>query len=618
MSCAGPAMARLRLHWLGYSAAVAVMSLLLLTGRTIAVPEPAAAPAAVADPAQPAALRSICLCSPALYYLNVTAAWFYGLPGATPAELAVNATSFPTLTALANMCHQTQGTWANPRDVAGAFTVNINIGWTERFGPLNGIISRIFSRAMCRAGWMIAPMATVLKNTGSEVRGIGNLSIPEDSPRLVFSQGRVHFFRNTVPLRPPGPLLPGQLLHNFFPNSEALSDKGRMYTTLLRYADAQGSPRCHRSLYDLVPTTFRMYNESECKGFYAALFDEVASVSKCSQAPDLGLDSCLLEERGGDDEPWWIIKDTSTGMGKGMHLLIPSIHMPANNHGLRHPFFLQFGADSSSCGDFAMDDTLLDYDNVTSGYYQTRYIVQSYERNPLLLRGYKFNVRAYAFVVNLPPFMAFFHPGPVELARTPYAKEDPGALSAHISSLYVPKDEGKDDDTASGSDGDGARDGGKRKGELGQVVHMSFDAMEDGLGDDDLVPPGYLNHTLVPAMKRAMVYSLRAYQVATGSHLDARVSAGAFRILSFDFLITEDLHVWLMEVNENPAVGENANPEVFSSAAKVLTTMVKKARRRDYAWPDRPPHGWGWDFGTLQPLIWAGDKWQYGTLEGCE
>eukprot|EP00899_Mesostigma_viride_P027001 jgi/Mesvir1/7486/Mv19247-RA.1 len=614
MSCAGPA-ARRR-HCLGYGAAVAVMSLLLLTGRTIAVPEPAAAPAAVADPAQPAALRSICLCSPALYFLNVTAAWFYGLPGTTPAELAVNATGFPTLIALAKMCHQTQGTWANPREVTGVFTMHTNIGWTERLGTQNGVASRIFSRAMCRAGWLWSPQEAILKTKRATLRG--DLVIPEDSPRLIFAEGRVHHFDKNVPLPPPGPYRPGQLLHNRFPNSEALSDKGRMYTTLLRYADAQGSPRCHRSLYDLVPTTFRLYNESECKGFYAALFDEVASVSKCSQAPDLGLDSCLLEERGGDDEPWWIIKDTSTGMGSGMHLLIPSIDMPANHHGLGHPFFMQFGADSSACGDFAIDDMLLDPSDYTSGYYQTRYIVQSYERNPLLLRGYKFNVRAYAFVVNLPPFMAFFHPGPVELARTPYAKEDPGALSAHISSLYVPKDEGKDDDTPGGSDDDGARDDGKRKAKLGRVVHMSLDAMEDALGDDDLVPPGYLNHTLVPAMKRAMVYSLRAYQVATGSRLDAGVSAGAFRILSFDFLINEDLHVWLMEVNENPAVGENANPEIFSSAAKVLTTMADKAGRRDYAWPDRPPHGWGWDFGTLQPLIWAGDKWQYGTLEGCE
>eukprot|EP00899_Mesostigma_viride_P004273 jgi/Mesvir1/13847/Mv15993-RA.1 len=552
-----------------------------------------------AEPLQQNGLRTLCLCIAAPYYLSVTPAWFFDIPDGAPEQQALDLTAYNT-TDLIRHCHRTQAQWALTREVVGAFSADVNMGWASGLGRGNGVGYRTFSRALCRLGWVWIPV-TVLTAPSIPIRGAGDLLVTQTTPRILFAQSRAYrIYNDSVPEE--GQFSRGQYIHNRFPSPESLSDKGRMYTTLVNYTRGQGDPRCHASIREVVPTTFRLYNATECRSFFRTVQDQLGDACGSSDMPLV--DGCAFHDPS--TEPWWVIKVTSTGMGAGIDLIVPSKHM---RDGDLPPGLSTYGRGGSRCHLAVRDDTE-PYD-----YFKPMQIAQAYQRNPLLLHGYKFNVRSYVLVLNMPPFMAFFHRGPVELARNKYRRGDDGDKAGHISSLYVPKpDDPAESKPAAGGGAEKGKAKGEEKGKAGIIVHWSMDRLGEEIVAAGAGVPGYINDTLIPDMKRTIVYALRAYQVAAAEAIKAETS-GAFRLITFDFLIDEDLHMWLMEVNENPAIGPTANPEVFTSTAHLLAAFATKASKGDTSWPDLPP---GSDvLGTLEPLIWADDRWQFGMPEGC-
>ena len=68
----------------------------------------------------------------------------------------------------------------------------------------------------------------------------------------------------------------------------------------------------------------------------------------------------------------------------------------------------------------------------------TKRIIQRYITNPLLINGYKFDVRAYMLIASTEPYIVFYHPGYVRLTCEPYSTSTLD-LHVHLTNQYVQK-----------------------------------------------------------------------------------------------------------------------------------------------------------------------------------
>lgn len=182
-------------------------------------------------------------------------------------------------------------------------------------------------------------------------------------------------------------LEPGQLI-NHFANEGAMINKGRLTGNLNRI----GAP-------DFYPTSFRLYDATECQAFF-------------DQLP-------------GKDEPvqHWILKPANLSKGIGIKVL-------REFDGLHRQY---------QAGD--LSDPVVDP--------KLEYIAQRYIENPLLLNGKKSELRVYWMIASIDPLrVLLFDEGTVRLTTQEFSLEDLDNPLIHVTNTYQQKRHGNLDSAA--------------------------------------------------------------------------------------------------------------------------------------------------------------------------
>jgi len=226
-----------------------------------------------------------------------------------------------------------------------------------------------------------------------------------------------------------------------------------------------------------------------------------------------------------------------------------------------------------------------------------RYVAQRYLDNPLLLDGRKFDIRVYAFVARVAPkdrLLAYYHQGHARVNVAKY--ETDGGVAAHLTNTNIQKhlDEYRDNDLAK------------------EDHNWSLEALKDHLRD--LGEPGRrAADNLVEHMKKAMTTAIVA-AAPKWENLD--MPKNTFQFFGFDFMMTNDLKLWLIEANKNSALAPTSTTKRSTTLPLVREALDVTLKMWDASADDEPGPLINHNNGTLEVLV-DGD-WKFGFVEGCE
>lgn len=169
--------------------------------------------------------------------------------------------------------------------------------------------------------------------------------------------------------------------------------------------------------------------------------------------------------------------------------------------------------------------------DISNVVYAEQVIVQKYLKNPLLLRGFKFDMRIYVLVTSIQPLEVFIYKeGFARLSTEPFTleSEDLNKLFIHLTNVAIQKnnvDFHKDCDTIFG--------GSK----------LSLKNLRTKLEER-----GYNFHKIWVQVCEIVVKTLLACQQEIPSN------PNCFELFGYDIIIDDNMKCWLLEVNSSPSL----------------------------------------------------------------
>jgi len=170
-----------------------------------------------------------------------------------------------------------------------------------------------------------------------------------------------------------------------------------------------------------------------------------------------------------------------------------------------------------------------------------KYVVQQYIDKPLLIDGFKFDLRVYVLVTSFDPLRVYvYHEGLARFATTPYCELANSNMSQHcmhLTNYSINKysaDYVRDDRDDAGS---------KRKFSSIKSWFESMNLDYNGLWakiDDIIVKTLIAAHPIIS----------HSYRTCFSQH---NSRSGCFEILGFDILVDRKLKPWILEVNHSPS-----------------------------------------------------------------
>ena len=214
-----------------------------------------------------------------------------------------------------------------------------------------------------------------------------------------------------------------------------------------------------------------------------------------------------------------------------------------------------------------LDNRLNENNRKVSSYRQRNQnydrMIQRYIEKPLLLDNRKIDIRAYMHIASTAPFVVLYHPGYVRLCLDEYKLEDTNLIN-HLNNQYMQK---KD----------------PRYKKMKETTVWSYEQANDYVNKHykdakDLEEDWWYN-VFEKQTKRIMFHCFQAAKCT----LKSRV--GLFDLLGFDFMIGEDMNVYLIEINVNPALATNCKvldqviPPIVMESIDISLEIWEKTRR---------------------------------------
>ena len=278
---------------------------------------------------------------------------------------------------------------------------------------------------------------------------------------------------------------------NHYPKAGELTKKDALKRHLARCKAVHPGKNCSRSPFDIMPQTFILPGE------YVQFCDAF------SKERDL-LEDC-------PEQNVWIMKPVGMSRGRGIFLINDILHVA-------------FGE---------------------------QFVIQKYIRDPLLLDGYKFDLRLYVLVTSFSPLEAFIYgEGFARFSSMKYTLDDTTIANhfMHLTNSSIQKQRG--DDAIPEPLREGKR--GDTKCSLTEIFRM---LEERGVECDPLWD----------RIIDTVLASLFAVEVSIPHQ------ANSFELFGYDVIIDSDLQPKLLEVNTSPSL----------STSTPLDMEVKKALIRD-------------------------------------
>lgn len=185
-------------------------------------------------------------------------------------------------------------------------------------------------------------------------------------------------------------------------------------------------------------------------------------------------------------------------------------------------------------------------------------VVSEYITNPLLINGFKFDLRVYALVTSLNPLKVFvYQDGLARFCSDKFSLEEQHLTNryAHLTNYSINKHSLKfrvcEDDTEVGQ-------GGKclithLKSQLSESNYkFMFDRMED-----------IIVKTIISAENTMF----------KAAHNCVKYRDSCFEVLGFDFLLDSYMNPWLLEVNTSPSFATDSKLD-YELKSKVLTEVL--------------------------------------------
>lgn len=324
----------------------------------------------------------------------------------------------------------------------------------------------------------------------------------------------------------------GEQLVNHIPNINLLTTKLGLLSSLQEYQRVQdkmagrSASKLPISINEFVPETYKLMNSSEKIKFVKEVYK---------------------------DGETWICKPTGMNQGKGIYLISSKEQLTEK---------LNISGEGS-------DSTIR---RSQMPRPQHGRVIQRYVMNPLLLNGFKFDVRTYMLIASTTPFVVFYHPGYVRLSCVPYTQytQDTAGLHAHLTNQYVQKKH-------------------PMYAAMKEETVWSFDRLQSYIDETYATEKGLPENWVYTAFTKRMHQIMTTCFHSVRQKLHRR--SGTFDLLGFDFLIDEDFKVWLLEVNINPALHTNCQvlmdllPGVVDETLKLVIEISEKSKKKRSLFP---------------------------------